>query len=127
MLRHHELPDHTAGFAHVNLMRPVIVVRKLVLGQAPLAHGRPHLFGDARVVGHEIHQALLIPFVLADDLTATCIRCLGVIVVVADVVGAEGTVIVGIGFPIGNRIKLLEMFPPSRVEDSQQQFVLRGS
>ncbi len=60
--------DHPPGFADVKLVRPVMVVEKLVFGQAPLAHFAAHIFRHARIVREKVHQALLIRFVLRDDL-----------------------------------------------------------
>src|SRR5262245_5869462 len=105
-------------------MRPIAVVLEFVLGKAPAAHLFLHIFRHARIVGDKIEQAFLVGLVLSDDLAATFISRLGVIVVVADVVGAERPVIVGVGLAVRNAVELLEGLAPTGVEDSHQQFVL---
>src|SRR5262249_24062977 len=92
--------------------------------QPPSAHLRPHILGHARVVGDEIEPAFLISLMLADDLAASFIRRLRVIVVVADVVRAHRTVIVGVGLAIGDAVELLKCLAPAGVEDPNEQFIL---
>src|SRR5690606_1302494 len=48
------------------------------------------------------------------------------VVVVADVVGAERAVVVGVGFVIGDRVELVKRLPPAGIEHAQQEFVLFG-
>src|SRR5690606_21598815 len=85
-----------------------------------------HVLRYARIIGHEIHQALLVGAVFVDDFTPPLVRCLGVVVVVADVVGAERPVVVGVGLLIGDGVELGKHLTPAGVEDPQQQFILLG-
>ncbi len=55
---------------------------------------------------------------------ATPVCRLGVVVVHADVVGAERAVVVRVGLVVGDRVELVERFAPARVEDPQQQLIL---
>ena len=103
VLGHHVPADHPPRFADVDLVRPVAVVDELVPGEAPLAHRRPHVFRHARIVGDEVHQSLLVDLVFVDDLAAALVGGLGVVVVAADVVGAERTVVVRVGLAIRDR------------------------
>ena len=118
--------DHAAGFADVELVRPVSVVSEFVFGEAPGAHFFAEFLGDAGIVGEEIHHALLVGFVLFDNLAATFVGAIGVVVVHADVVGVEGAVVVGVGFVIGEVVELLEDFIPTGGEDAGVEFVLGG-
>ena len=59
-----------------------------------------------------------------DDLPSTFIARLGIVVVVSDIVRAEGAVIVGIRFVIRNGIELSEGFAPPRLIDAPQQLIL---
>ena len=126
VFRHHIGTDHAAGFADVELMAPVAVVGKFILGQAPGLQLLLHLLGHARVIGHEPHQALLILAVLGDDLAAALVAGLGVVVIVADVVKAERPVVVGVGLVVRDGVKLLEELAPAGVQHAQQDFILAG-
>src|SRR5690606_24687362 len=63
---------------------------------------------------------------LADDFLPSFVACFGVIVVHPYVIAAERAVIIGVGFPVGNIVKLIEPFAPSRLKNPGQQFVLGG-
>ena len=106
-------------------MRPVFVVLKLVGRQPPLVDLLAHVGRHALVVGHEIVQALLIVHVRLDDLAPALVGRVGVVVVEADVVGAERAVVVRVRLVIRDGVELFERAPPARVKDAQQQLVLR--
>ena len=63
---------------------------------------------------------------LLDDLAAARVAGFRVVVVPADVVGAERAVVVGVGLGVGDRVELVEGLAPAGVEDAQEQFVLLG-
>jgi hypothetical protein len=112
--------DHPPGLADVNLVRPVAVIGELVLGQAPAAHRFADIGRHPRVVGDEVVPALLVAPVLIQDLAAALVCRLGIIVVQADVVGAERTVVVGVGLEIWDRVELVKGLAPAGGKDSQQ-------
>ncbi len=60
----------------------------------------------------------------ANDFAAAFVTAVRIIVVHADVVGAERTVIIGVRLMVGQGIEFVEHLSPTGVEDSQQQFVL---
>ena len=62
---------------------------------------------------------------LPNDLAPTFVGRLGIVVVVADVVGAHRPVVVGVGLAIRDRIEFVKRLTPSGIEDPQQQFILR--
>ena len=105
-------------------MRPVAVVGEFVFGESPLSKLCSDVVRHSRAVRQEVHQALLVDFVLFDDFQPAFIRCFRVVVVEADVVCAERTVVVGVGFVIRDRIELVEPFTPASFEHSNQQLVL---
>ena len=61
---------------------------------------------------------------LANDLATALVTGFWIVVVEANVVGAEGTMIVGVGLVIRNRIKLLKTLAPPCIKDSQSQLIL---
>ena len=93
-------------------------------GESPLLHFGLHVLRHARIVGDEIEPALLIGLVLVDDLATALVAGLGIVIVHADVVEAEGPVVVRVGLVIRDRIEFLEGLAPARGEDAQQQLVL---
>ena len=123
---HHEVADHAAGFADVDLVGPVVVVGEFVLGEAPLAHFVADFLGNGGVVGEEVEPALLVGFVFGDDFTAFLVGCFGVVVVHADVVGGEGAVVVGVGFEVGGGVEFAEDVVPAALEVAGEEGVLVG-
>ena len=107
-------------------MRPVVVIDEFVFRQTPLIELFPHVVRHARIVGQKVHQALLVDLVFLQNFPPALVRTFGIVVVEADVVGAERAVVVGVGLAIGDRIELLKSFTPAGVQDSEQQFVLSG-
>src|SRR5262249_12690001 len=105
-------------------MRPIAVVLKFIPGQPPSAHLSLYFPGHTRVVGDEIEPAFLISLMLTDDLSASFIRRLRVIVAVTDVVRAHRPVIVGVGLAIGDAVEFLKCLAPAGVEDPNEQFIL---
>src|SRR5690606_39737654 len=97
---HDRMTNHPAGFADVELMGPISIVEELVLRQAPLPHLLLNVLGHTGIVGDEVEPPLLVGFVLLDDFAAAFVAGLGIVVVVAEVVGAEGNVIVGVGLVV---------------------------
>ncbi len=114
-LDHHVVADHAAGFADVNLVRPVAVVGELVVAQPPLAHLLTHLLRHPLVVGDEVQQPLLVVAVFPDDLGAALVAGLRVVVVHADVVEAEGAVVIHVRLAVRDFVELAEGFPPAGV------------
>ena len=94
------------------------------LARPHFAISRAHVLRHARIVGDEVEPALLIIHVLLDDLAPARVAGVGIILVAADVVGAERAVVVGVGLGVGDRVELVERLAPAGVEDAQQQFVL---
>ena len=54
----------------------------------------------------------------------TLVRRVGIVVAQADVIGAERTVVVAVGLPVGNGIELVERLAPAGLIDAHQQLVL---
>ncbi len=96
MFRHHVLALHPPRFTNVDLIRPTAIVDELVFGQAPFGNFRANIGWHTRIVGHEVHQALLILRVFLQYFTSTTVAGLWIVVVAADVIRAERTVIVRI-------------------------------
>ena len=107
-------------------MGPIAVVDELILGQSPLIEFLTHFSGDAWIVGDKPEQALLVGAVLGDDFFPPFVAGFRVVVIVADVVEGEGAVVVGVCFPVGSGVELVEELAPPGVEDAQDEFVLRG-
>ena len=99
-------------------MWPASVVGKLIFGQPPFCHRLAHVLGDTWIVRHEVHQSLLVLLMFFDDLFAAFVVGFGVIVVHADIVSAERTMVVGIRLAVGDRIELVKSFAPAGVENS---------
>jgi len=121
-----DIGEHAAGFADVELVGPVAVVLEFVLGEAPGGHAGADVFGDARVVGDEPKESLLVGFVLGDDLGAAFVGGFGVVVVVADVVEGETAVVVGVCFMVRDGVELAENAFPSGEKVAEEEFVLFG-
>ena len=126
MFGDHVLTNHAAGFANVELVGPVAVVDKLILGESPLLEFVLDVLGNAGVVGDKIHEALLVVFVFLDDFAATLVAGFGVVVVHSDVVGAEGAVVVLVRFLVRGVIELAEELGPAGLQDPEENFVLLG-
>ena len=123
---HHAQADHPAAFPDIDLVGPVAVIRKLVPGQAPFLHFGTHVIRHPRVVGQEIEQSFLVGFVLADDFPALFVGGFRVIVAHADIVEAEGAVVVHVCFPVGDGVEFVEGLEPAGIQHPDRQFVLRG-
>ena len=123
VFREHVIAEHSPGLTDVELRRPVAVVAILVLGQAPGLHRRADVCRHTVVVREKPEQAQLIPLVVGDDLPSPLVRRLGVVIVRADVVEAEGAVVVGVGLAVWDGVELPEDFPPAGGERSGEQFV----
>ena len=106
MLSLNVVADHAAGFAHVNLVWPVVVVDEFVLCQPPLAHFLSQVPGHALVVAEEPHEALLIGGVLVDDAFASPVISFRVGVVHVDVVRTESAVVVGVRLAVGHLCRM---------------------
>ena len=126
ILRHHVFADHPARLTHINLVGPVAVVGKLIFGQPPFIHEFPNINGHTRVIRDKIHQTFLVDFMFAKDSGTPFIGSLRVIVVTANIVRAEGAVVVGIGLVVGDSVELAEASAPTRIKNAQDQFVLFG-
>jgi hypothetical protein len=94
LLRHDEVADHAPPLAHVELVWPVAVVGKLVLGEPPLVHRVPNARGQAWIVREKVQQPLDVENVVAPDARALGVRPVGVTVTGADVVRRERSAIV---------------------------------
>src|SRR5690606_28448243 len=90
VLGQHQIADHAAGFAHIDLVRPTAVVGELVLGQAETLHVGAHFLRHARVGGEEMEQAAVVVLVLFGDLLALGVAGLGPRVRSAGQIAAEG-------------------------------------
>ena len=123
---HDVLADHAAGLADVELVGPVAVVGEFIFRQAPGAQFLLHFLWHAPIIGYKPQQALLISAVLGDDLAAPLVAGFGIVVIEADVVEAEGAVIVRVGLVIRDGIKLFKELAPAGVQHAQQQFILAG-
>ncbi len=124
VLGHHVDAEHPPGLADIDLVGPVAVVGEFVLGQPPAAHRLADIVRHPRIVGQEVHQSLLVPLVFGDDLPPPLVGGVGVVVIEADVVRAEGAVVVRVGLVVGDRVELAECFAPAGREHPQEQFVL---
>ena len=124
LLCHHVPAYHPARLAHVDLVRPVAVVREFVLGEAPAGHLFADVSGHPRIVRDEVHQALLVQLVLADDFPAPGVGRLWIVVIHADVIGGERAVVVGVRLGVRNRVELVECLSPARLVDAKQYLVL---
>ena len=61
-----------------------------------------------------------------DDFLPLLVGCLGILVIHADVVGAERAMIIGVGLGIWDRIEFPEDVSGTHEQSSQKQFVLHG-
>ena len=119
VLSHHEFADHATGFANVHLMRPMPVVTKFVGCESPISHRRANVFGHSQVICEKVHQALLITSMFQCNFVSLLVTPLRIVVVHSDVVGAEGTMIIGVGLAVWNRVEFFKCFSPASVQDSQ--------
>lgn len=94
VLRHYLRPRPPARLAEVERIGPIAVVRQFLLGQAPAAHRPADILRNPGIVGQEVHQTFLVGLLFPDDLATPRLGRLGIIVVPADVVGAERTMVV---------------------------------
>ena len=116
--------DHPPCLAHVDLVRPTAIVLKLVLRQTPRAHLRPHVRRHARIGRDEVKPALLIGFVLFQNLLPPLVVRLRIVVVHPDIVRRKRPVVVRVRLVIWNRVKLPEGLRPARRINAREQFIL---
>ena len=101
-LGHHVIGDQSPSFSHVELSGPIAVIEKLVFSKSVVLEYLSDRFGDSWVVGQRPHEALLVAFMVLEDLFTPSIVCVGVVVVLADVIGAKCEIVVHIGLPVGH-------------------------
>ena len=124
-LGHHIVGDHPPALADIELMGPVVVVDKLILGQAEPLEVLLDFLGNPRVVGECPHQSLLVAAVVGDDPLAVGVAALDIPHVAADVVGADREVVVGVGLAIGHPDRVPGDSTIARLEVAKEQFKLR--
>ncbi len=122
LFAHHVCTDHSASFANVQLCRPAAGLGELVGSEAIFLEDLANVGGDSRVIGQGPHQPFLISLVLVPHLGPLRVGRLGVAVIHADEVGAEGKVVVHIGFAIGHGDGSPRHASIARVEIAKQQF-----
>ena len=122
-LGHDVVADHAAGLAHIELPRPVVVVRELVAGEAKALELGPHFLRHARVVGQRPHQTLLPVDMRLSDALAFGVAGLGVVPVLADEVGADGVVVVRVGLAVGHPNRVPRDARVAGLEVPQEQLV----
>ena len=123
-LGHNVVRHHTACFAHVDRVRPMVVVDEFVLGQSPLGHFLANLFRNAGVMRERPHQALLIQAVLPQDGLALLVTRLRIVVIHPDVVGRKSPHVVRVGLAVGHPSDAQRQPKVPRLEIPQQQLVL---
>ena len=79
------LAYHSTRFANVDLVRPVAVVDKFILGQAPAVHLGLDLVWNAGIVGDEIHQTFLVGLVFRYDFPTSLVTGFGIVVVLSGI------------------------------------------
>src|SRR5690606_16884422 len=126
VLGHYILSYHTASLTDVQLMWPIAIICKLILCQSPLCHFIPNFFRYFRIVRQEIHQPLLVIGMFLDDLLTAFVTGFGIIVIHADKIRTEWSVVVRVRFPVRNWVELLEGFPPAGSKNTGKQFVVFG-
>ena len=124
VLRHDVFADHASRFADVELVRPMIVVREFVFGESPFTHRLANVFRHAGIVGDEVEPTGLVIVVFLDDFLSSLVRRFGIIVIHADEIGAERSVIIGVGLEVRNRIELVERPSPTGFIHAAKQFVI---
>jgi len=102
------------------------MVCKLIGRQSPRSHFVSYGFRNSPVVAHKPQQPLLVLLMGSDDFPALCIGSPGIVVIHADIVAADGAMVVGVGFPVGKGVVFVEDFAPSPFENPGQQFILGG-
>ena len=102
LFAHDVVANHAAGFAHIHLAGPIAVFGKFILGEAELLEGGADFFWNAGVIGEGPHEAFLPVFVGLPDLGAGGVVGVWVVPVLADEIGGDGEVVIGIGLAIGH-------------------------
>ena len=114
VLRRDVIADHAAGFANIQLVRPIAIVHELVLREAPPIHTCLNFFRHARVVCEEPQESFLVNFVLLDDSLPRGVVAIGVLVVHADIICAKRPVIVGVCLAVRHGLMVAEDVIPLR-------------
>ena len=102
MLGHHIFADHSAGFADIEVERPVPRGGKFVLCETVFCDFVANFFGNAGVVLEEVEELLVVVEVRLEDFGAAFVGGFGPLVVAADEVGADCIAIVYVRFPVGD-------------------------
>ena len=125
VLRHHVFGNHPPGFPDVELMRPIVGLGEFVLRQTEVLEMGPHLVRHARMIGERPHQPLLVGKVFAENALAGRVVAVGVVVVLADIVGGDREVVVGVGLAVRHENRIPRIPRIARIAVPQQQFVLQ--
>ena len=124
VLGHDEITNHPPCLTDVDLMRPMAIVRKLILRQAPDLELPLDVFRHPGIRAVKPEPTFLVGFMFFENLTAMFIARFWIVVVETNVVRAHRAVIVRVRLVIGNGVELVEGFPPPRLVDPSKQFVL---
>ena len=119
---HDIFANHTPGFAHIDLMRPVVCIDEFIFSESPFFHFITNFCRNARVITDAPHQALLILFMISDDFFAFFVGGFRVFVIGTNVIGADREIIIGIGFAIGHHENAGRNSKISSFEVTEQKF-----
>ena len=123
-LCHHQVGHHPSGLANVQLLRPAAIVGEFIPAQTPRSNLSPDLFGHSPIIRQEVHQPLLVPGVRPHNLLPPTMIRPRIVTVAPDEVGGKCPAVVAVRLAIRHWNVRTERIPHSRLDVSQQQFVL---